>query len=232
MKALLIPFAAFCSLGISGCRVVYTVHPLNTSEDAVEEPALVGQWASSSNSDDQFCILKADNHTYTMVISATDSKSDEDGKSAADAKSETATTMVGTYQITLVRLDDQLFADMVAKDLVVNGTKVEGPIGSVNHHVILKLDLTDSELGYKVLDSSAIRQANEQGYATLPYVEIDDGILLTAPTEELRFSVSHFADRLFETDEEHFTRVTDADAQASSPSPCSAIPPPSTPPQN
>jgi hypothetical protein len=211
MRALLIPCLAFCSLALSGCHVAYSVHPLANNEDAVDEPALVGQWAGTDGSNARLCIQKADASTYTMVVSESDPKSDKDPK------------LVEAYQVTLVRLDDQLFADIVAKGQAVNGTDIDPPAGALYHHVIVKLDLTDSDVRYTVLDPAAIREANQQGYAPLGFIEIDDGILLTAPTEELRWAVSHYSDLLFK-ESDQFTRVTETAADEA-PSPCSAIPP-------
>ena len=225
MRALLIPYVAFCSLALSGCSVVYSVHPLATKDDSVEESALVGQWQHDGDGDGRICIQKADHGTYTMIIADSDANAASDAKSATDPASEKPATLVETYDLTLVRLDDMFFADMVAGDQAVNGTKVEAPIGTVRHHVIVKLNVSDSDLLYTVLRPGAVREAKEQGYAPLAYLEIDDGLLLTASTEDLRYSVSHFSDRLFDADEDHFTRVTDNGAGVTS-TPCPAITPP------
>ncbi len=224
MRALLIPCVAVCSLALSGCSAVYSVHPLNNSDDAVNEPALVGQWKPSSD-DSRLCIQKGDHNTYTMIVADTDSKSDSDSNSAGDGKSEKDPKMTEAYQVMLVRLEDQLFADLVAKDQAVDGRRIDPPAGAIYHHVIVKLKVSDSDLAYSVLDTSAVREAKKQGLAPWDYLEIDDGILLTASTEELRWSVSHYADLLFTTDEEHFTRVADGSTDGSS-TPCSAIPTP------
>ncbi len=203
MRALLIPCVAFCSLVLSGCNVVYSVHPLATKDDAVDEPALVGQWTETDDSShERLCIQKADTNTYTLIVSESDPKSDKEAK------------LVEAYQVTLVRLDDQLFADMVAKGQALNGTDIDPPVGALYHHVIVKLDLTDSDLRYTVLDPGAIREANQQGYAPLSFIEIDDGILLTAPTEELRWTVSHYPDLLFQ-EGGHYTRLTEGEASPS-----------------
>jgi len=225
MRAFLIPCVAFCSLALSGCSVVYSVHPLATKDDAVDEPLLVGQWKHSGDGDSSMCIQKGDHGTYTMIIADDDAKSESDPKPASDPNAEKPSKLVETYQVTLVQLEDKLFADMVAGDLAVDGTKVDLPVGAVKRHSIVKLNVTDSDLTYTVLRTSAIREAKEQGYAPLDFVEIDDGLLLTSSTEDLRFSVSHFADRLFEEDEDHFTRVIDNGAVGSS-HPCPAITPP------
>jgi len=224
IRALLIPCVALCSLALSGCSVVYTVHPLNNSDDAVDEPALVGKWKPSSD-DVQLSIQKSDHNTYTMLVAETGSKSDADSKPDGDSKSEKDPKVVEAYRIALVRLEDQLFADMVATDQWVDGTRIDPPAGSINHHVILKLKVTDSDLAYSALDSSNVREAKKAGLAPWDYLEIDDGLLLTASTEELRSSVSHYADLLFTTEEEHFSRVTESSADGSSP-PCPATPTP------
>ncbi len=209
MRALLSSILGFCSLALSGCSVVYSVHPLNTSDDAVDEPAITGTW---SNDDAQLCVQKSDRSAYSLVVSPKDPKSDKGSK------------LVEAYQVTLVRLDDQLFADVVAKNQAFDGTEIEPPAGAIFHHVIVKLDVTDSDLSYTILDSSAVQEANKQGYASLEYLEVDNGILLTASTEDLRWAVSHHADRLF-TDGEHYTRQPDNGAPDSSQAPCSAVPP-------
>lgn len=219
MRALWIPWVACCSLALSGCHAVYSAHPLHTSEDAVEEPALVGEWKSSSNDGDRFCIQKGEDNTYTMIVSDSENESKSDG----DAKPEKALTIMQKYQITLVQLDNQLFADMVPSGQLVGGREVDPPVGAVYHHILIKLELADPDLGYFLLDSSTVREANAQGYAPLGYMEIDDGILLTASTEELRWAVSHYADRLFRNSEEHYVRATGNEADGT-PSPCSAIP--------
>ena len=216
MRALLVPCLAFCSLWLSGCEVVYSVDSLNNKEDAVEEPAITGTWSPGENSTDRLCIEKSDGNTYNMVITSSDSDSVDDSKSAKKPQE------VVVYQLTLVRLDDQLFADMVFKEQALNGTKIEPPAGTIFHHVIVKLNLTDTDLGYSVLDDYAIREAKEQGYAPLSYVEVSDGILLIASTEDLRWSVSHYADRLFK-DWDHFRRVSYNGADGSPQKPCNAI---------
>lgn len=225
MRALLILYVAICSLALSGCEVVYSANPLNTSEDeAVEEPQLVGHWTSSDKDDGDFCVLKADRNVYTMILVDTNWKSSEVEKPTTDSTPGKPMTLVVTYRIALVRLQDQLFADMIADKMAINGTEIEPPAGSVYSHLILKLDVNDSELGYSVLDDRAIGRAMEQGFARLSYVGISDGILLTASTEDLRWSVSHYADQLF-GDEGHYTRADDSEADNSASSPCSALPP-------
>jgi hypothetical protein len=223
MRALLISCVACWSLALSGCKSVYSAHPLHTSEDAVEEPGLEGQWKAGSDSDGQLCIQKGDGNFYKMVVSAADSKDNDESKSGTDSEANKPKTLLESYKITLVRLDDQVFADMVASGQSVDGTEIEPPVGALHHYIIMKVQLAGDELGYSLLERDTIRAANEQGYAPLSYVEIDDDFLLTASTEELRWAASHYADRLFHDSEMHYTRVVGTEADGSSP--CAAVTP-------
>jgi hypothetical protein len=193
---------------------VYSVNSLNNNEDAVEEHAITGTWKEKADSEYQLCFEKADRNTYNMIVTSSDSKPGDDSKSDKEPEG------IEVYLLTLVRLDNQLFADLVSKEQALNGTKIGLPIGAVSHHMILKLDLTDTDLGYSPLDVRAIREANKQGYAPLSYVEIGgDDILLTASTEDLRWAVSRYADQLF-GEGGHYTRVISADGSSQ---PCHAI---------
>ena len=221
MRVLLIPCVAFCSLAVSGCSAVYSANLLNTSQDAVEEPALAGRWVSSDN-DDDLCIFKADGNTYTMTVSDKELQTGADVTSPTDAQSPKSQKLVETFQITLVRLNDQLFADMIASGQLLDNKEIEPQVGAMRHHLLLKLELTDSDLAYSALDKDAIREAGKQGYAPLSYVEIHDDVLLTASTDDLRWSLSHYADRLF-GEVGHYTRATDNNPDGSTTSPCNAI---------
>jgi hypothetical protein len=70
-------------------------------------------------------------------------------------------------------------------------------VGAIRHHVLLKLELTDSDLAYSAPDKNAIREVANQGYAPLSYAEVHDDFLLTASTEGPALEPSHYADRLF-----------------------------------
>jgi len=222
MRALLISCVACWSLVLSGCKAVYSAHPLHTSDDLVEEPGLVGQWKSISDGDALLCIQKGDGNFYKMVVSVSDSKDNDESKSGADSEPNKPKTLLESYKVTLVRLEDQLFADMVANGQSVDGTEVDPPAGALHHYVLIKVQLTGDDLSYSLLEPSAVREANEEGYAPLNYLEIDDDILVTASTEELRWAASHFGDRLFKDSEMHYTRVTENDAEGSTP--CPAVP--------
>ena len=105
MRALLLPSLACLSLILSGCSAVNSAHPLYTSEDAVQEPALVGTWISDDKDMPEFVFQKSDGNAYNMVLT------DEESKT------------VYLYEVHLVRLEDQTFMDIVFRKQTVNGTE-------------------------------------------------------------------------------------------------------------
>ena len=190
MRALLSLCLAVCSLALSGCSVVYSAHPLNSKEDAVEEPALQGTWTSGEDNNSDLCIQKSDGHAYSMIMF------------------DPTVKLTEIYEINLVRLNDQLFADIVFDEETVDRTKIEPPLGAITNHVIVKLDVSDDDIAYSVLDTSAIRTQNEVGYSPLDSLKINQGILLTTPTDDLRQYLSLYSDKVF-SDSDHFKRKID-----------------------
>lgn len=195
MRALLLPCLAVCSLALSGCSAVYSVHPLNTKEDAVEEPALQGTWTTGKDNDSDLCIQKSEGHAYSMIMFDPDSKLTE------------------IYQINLVRLNDQLFADIVFDQQAVDRTKFDTPLGTITNHVIVRLEIAEDDLTYWVLDSRAIRNLSEEGYPPLDFLDINEGILLTTSTDGLRQYLYQYPDRVF-TDSDHYKRMINEETGA------------------
>jgi hypothetical protein len=206
MRALLMPCLALCSLTLSGCNV-NSAHPLATSDDAVEEPTVEGVWTPVESGSDDVCIQKAGGHGYTLTVFDPDSKLTE------------------IYQIDLVRLNDQLFADMVFEKQAVGSTEVEPSLGMMANHVILKVDIADNDLVYSTLDADAIREQNKQGPAPVQLLEEGNTMLLTASTDDLREYLSLYADRVFSS-VGHYTRNVGAEEAGGAGRTCSTPTPP------
>jgi hypothetical protein len=172
MRALLLVSLVCVLLG--GCSA-YSVHPLYTAEDAVVEPALEGTWVSDDKTEIQ--LKKTGAHEYSMVMSSPDTKE------------------IQTYKVNLVRLGDQLFADMIFDGRTLDGTKLDEPAGAVDMHVVLKLTLSGGDLGYAALDQDAIEKQNAEAKPPLDYMLMDSSMLVTAPTDVLRrYVVAHAAE--------------------------------------
>lgn len=207
MRALLLACLGVCSLALTGCKAVYTVNPLYTNEDAVEEPALEGVWTGGDNDHTQLCIQRSDGHAYSLIVSEPDSK------------------ITQIFQINLVQLDHQLYADMVFQKQTVDRTEAELPLGTITNHVILKLDVADDDLAYSILDYSVIRGLDKEGYPPLDFLDGDEVLLLTTSTDDLRQYITVYGDHLF-TDSDHYTREVSEDAGSSPTTTCPVPTPP------
>lgn len=206
MRALLLPFIASCSLVLSGCSAAYSVHPLNTSEDAVEEPALEGKWTPGDGDKSGLCIQKSDGTEYNMLVSDPDSK------------------IIQLFKINLVRLNSDLFADIAFKSQLFDREQVDLPLGAITNHVIVKLDISENDLAYAPWDPDVIDKQNKEGSAHLDYLTTDDAMLVIASTEDLRQYISIYSDRLF-PEFSHYRRLADDEPTAAA-VPCSLPTPP------
>lgn len=192
MRALLLPCFAILSLAFSGCSAIYSIHPLNTSDDAVEEPALEGTWAPANQADDPpLCIQKMNDQVYGLVIS------DPDTKAAY------------LYSVNLVQIDSHLFANLFANGQMFDGKEVDPPFGMVAHNIILKLDVDDSGLNWSVLSPDAIEEQNKSASTPLSSIALsNDETLLTSSSDDLRQYISIYSDQIFGA-QHHYIRKLD-----------------------
>jgi hypothetical protein len=171
MKLLLLFPIVGCLLLI-GCPS-YSVHPLYTDQDAVVEPALEGTWSSPDPNDKETIVFqKSDHHEYGLSIFHPDTRVKEN------------------YKVHMVRLEGQMFMDLIADDQTVGDVKMDGPMGVIPTHVILKVKVSGDDLAYATLDDDAIWKQSSAGGAVLDYQMVDGGVLVTTPTDALRSYIS------------------------------------------
>ena len=185
MKARLAVFVVFC-LPLCACPS-YSSHPLYTDEDAVVEPALEGTWSIDPDDNVELLFEKSGDAEYSLSISCPDPKT------------------IQNYKVHLVRLQGQLFMDLIFEDQTVEGTKVEEPVGAFHAHLILKVNISGDDLAYAALEDDAIRRPIIPGSTPLDYDEADGGLLVTAQTDALRDYISAHAEDGF-SDFEHLKR--------------------------
>jgi hypothetical protein len=178
MHARLLPFLSLVCLVLSGCSA-YSAHPLYTTQDAVVEPALEGTWTAKPDDDAEFSIQKSGEHGYSLTIPTSSEKS------------------VQTYKVNLVRLGNQLFADMIFDSETVQGKKIDSPVGAVPMHVIVRIEVTADQLSYAVLDEEAIKKQNAVEATPLKLLQTDEALVITEETDALRHYISIHAPDIF-----------------------------------
>ena len=173
---LLLLIVACCFL--AGCPS-YSLYPLYTGQDAVFVPALEGTWIDpGSDAKEGFSFQKSGDHGYTLTID------------------DPSTKLRQTYDAHLVRLGDQLFMDIAWSDQTLNGVKLDPPIGAVATHVIWKVEISEDDLAYAMLDDEAIKQQGGLPGANSFY-RSEDRLLITACTDDLRRYVAAHAKDAF-----------------------------------
>jgi hypothetical protein len=186
MQARLLPCVSLVCLVLSGCSA-YSVHPLYTTADAVEEPALVGTWTAKPDDDAEITIQKSVERGYDLTVPT----------------SEKSTQI---YKLHLVRLDNQLFADMIFGGETVQGKKMDAPLGIVPMHVLVRIEVTGDQLSYAVLDEDAVKKLNAREATPLKLLQTDDALAITDETDTLRHFLSTHAVDLF-AKPDHLKRV-------------------------
>lgn len=197
MRALVLSCLVLCSLALSGCTAVYSVHPLYTHEDdPIAEPPLEGTWVSNDEDKIEFSFHKTDDRQYNMVVTSPDSKT------------------VQVYEVHLVQLQNQLFMDVMFKSQAICRTdsNIDQQLGAVAHHVIARVKITQDDLAFSGLDDHLIQEQNMGEYFPLEHVDTSGLFLITSPTEVLRKYISEHADRVFDDEQEHLARKSETAA--------------------
>lgn len=104
-----------------------------------------------------------------------------------------------------MRLQGQLFMDLIVNDQTIAGARLEAPIGVIATHVITKVKISADDLAYATLEDDAIRKQSAEGGVPLDFHRSDEGLLVTAPTDALRRYVSAHTEDAF-SDFEHLKR--------------------------
>jgi hypothetical protein len=196
MKLRLLLLIVVACLFLIGCPA-YSVHPLYTDHDAVVEPSLEGTWLGPDpTNQEEMTFKKVGDHEYSLT--------------GADAKMRQVTQ---TYRVHMVRLGGQLFMDIIAYDQTINGVELDGQIGVIPTHVILKVKISGDDFAYSTLEDDAIKKQSAAGGAPLDYQIAEGAVLVTIPTDDLRRYISDHPDTLF-SDSQHLKRKGKAATQS------------------
>jgi hypothetical protein len=194
MKKPLLGLVILASIFLAGCPVS-DLHPLYNSSDNVLEPLLVGKWIPVDESGDKGFIAfeKASGSGYTMILNDPD------------------TGLTDHYDVELVRLGGNLFADLKFSNRNHGDTKVDMPIGVIATHMVVKLTISKDDLGWATMEDDALKNVlktdapSERPTVGKMDYDSDDSLVL-ADTETLRrYVVAHVADGFSQT--EHWKRA-------------------------
>ncbi len=180
-----------CALAfvLGGCVPVMSLHPLFTEEDTVFEKKLLGTWVDDPNSPDgswEFSDINEPKNAYKLILT------DEEGKK-------------GSFVARLVKLQDKLFMDVYPTALpsdVNDPGKMAWPLNLlflIPAHTFLKIDSMEPTLKIRLTLESEMKKLLAEDPNAVEHTLVDDRLVLTASTKELRAFVLKYAndDRLF-----------------------------------
>jgi hypothetical protein len=161
---------------LGGCA--YSLHPLYNASDIVREPGLVGVWTDKDNNNRKI----QQNSDGSYEISGTDPDSHIESR----------------YQVHLVRIGSDLFADAIFDNQSQNGKDIDLPGGVVPLHLIYKVSLSGDTLQTAGLNHDWLIAQFKAGKISIAHAIMGDkpdgDILFTAPPDELRKFIAQIAD--------------------------------------
>jgi hypothetical protein len=191
VKKTILGLVIAASIFLTGCPVS-DLHPLNNSSDNVVEPLLVGKWLPSDSNDKGFIAFeKASSSGYTMILS--------------DPKSG----FTDRYDVQLVRLGGNLFADLKFATRTHGDTNVELPIGLVPAHMVVKLTVGKDDLGWATMEDGALKNnvtkdaASEKTAVGKLEFDSDDSLVLADTDTLRRYVTAHATDGFSEVEHLH-----------------------------
>lgn len=160
MKKLILATLLTVVLGMAGC--IPSLHPIYTDEDVVFEPALLGIWSNNEEGGELYRFTRQGRNAYRLVFTEKDGDTQH-------------------FVCHMTNLGGHLFLDIFPdqRDKPENGSFV--PV-----HWIMRIQKIEPRLKWGLLDLDGLKKILEKNPKALKHEKVDDGILLTASTEELR----------------------------------------------
>jgi hypothetical protein len=169
MRALKLTVALGLAVLVAGC--VPSLHPLYTEEDLVYDPALVGTW-TEEESEDTWTFRKVGDKSYDLIYT-------EEGVPAR-------------FDAHLVRVGEFLFLDTYPGEPdIKNGFYL---IHLVPAHTFSRIEMEGDALRYAMLDLDWLKRMIAEKATDIGHEEMEGGILLTAPPNELQEFLLKYAD--------------------------------------
>jgi hypothetical protein len=191
MKKTILGLVIVASIFLTGCPVS-DLYPLNNSSDNVLEPLLVGKWIPPDSNDKGFIAFeKGSGGGYAMIVSDPDSG------------------FADRYDVRLVKLGGNLFADLHFSNRSHGDANVDMPFTLLSTHMVVKLTVTKDDLGWATMDDDSLKNIlktdsspEKPAVGNLAY-DADNSLVL-ADTETLRrYVTAHAKDGFSEGDHWH-----------------------------
>jgi hypothetical protein len=207
------------ALLLTACGPVEWLNPCFNKEDVVFDPALVGAWHEPDGKE-ILKFRKADDKSYELLDTETQTKDSEPEQSRYEAHlvrlgpylfldllSEAAHVKSGSYafypassedgagfQPRFAKVGDGLYASLVPGQRTSEASHGGGAeVHLTQAHWVFRVWLNGDRLRLADLSEDRFKQAVDQGEIDIGFERIDDSLVLTASTKELRAFLLEFA---------------------------------------
>jgi hypothetical protein len=201
------------ALFVAGC--ITSIHPFYTEKDLTFDSSLIGTWimvdpeTGKKEEDISWTFKKGEENTYELIVEeknyvfreicnldsiigdiisksisiATGKQGQDDLKlESKDEKSEPGEP--AKFKAHLVKMKGSLFLDISTKDWGVKNTFYV--MHMIPVHTFWRISIKKDELRMEMLNPEWLKNMVDQKKINMGYVQKDDTIILTAPTEELQ----------------------------------------------
>jgi hypothetical protein len=161
MRTTLVIAALALAVLLAGC--VPSLHPLFTEKDLVYDPVLVGTWAKEEG-EDRWAFQKSGDSAYELIYT----------EKGVPAQFETHLVQVGEF----------LFLDTYPKEPdIENGFYM---VHLIPAHTFSRVWIQEDALRLAMLDLEWLKKMIAAKEVDVAHERVDEGIILTASTEELQ----------------------------------------------
>jgi hypothetical protein len=185
-----IKYLAILALTIGSLSCVWSLQPLFEEKDLVFEPGLVGTWKTVDDVDTWTFEKAREGNGYVLVHHQAEYRP---GGSLQDKNPVPGDTV--RFQARLGRLGSRLFLDLIPEEK--DNPWVHNDLFNwhlIRAHTICRVSLAKAELRLDWLDEDWLKEAMRSGKITIAHAPAEDGLVVTAPTEELQQLVLKYAD--------------------------------------
>jgi hypothetical protein len=178
------------ALTIGALSCVWSLQPFFEDSDLVFEPWLVGTWAGPDGKD-TWTFEKAQNgDEYVLVYHQAEYEPD-----GAFSGKKTVPGDTVRFQVRLGRLGGHIFLDFFPEQKGNPWTHNDlFNWHLIRAHTICRVWMQKDDLRLDWLDEDWLIKAVESGKVTIAHAQAEDGLVITAPTKELRQTVLKYAE--------------------------------------
>jgi uncharacterized protein YceK len=188
---------------LSGCTAVTSLQPPYEEKDVVTQPTLTGTWDEDKDQDIDGCRDAMEGlNVEALPVPASNSY-------ALSMHDESKKGWVWKYDLNLVRLKDSLFVDVVFDNLTTIGGEqiTSNDLPPIPTHLFARMWINGDHLRLTAPEAGPLEDIVGKKQAKAPLQKIDDYIILTRNTPEIRDFLTEYADQIFpKSDSCGFTR--------------------------